>query len=194
MLILSPFSEVGTASSPLSLEPTARWGRRSVCELVPGPGPPLICCVTPFESLALSGFLLPFSSCKGGLWNCFGSVFVVQPGRRCYRTASVRALPGGRRTPEPSELLLFSSEGLGQGGRAGPVCRRTCPGDFSPWCVSPAGEADPVHHGPPQRHQEGDRGEPLPVSRAAGGTGALGENSVSCSGTRGPQEGPGPAT
>lgn len=66
-------------------------------------------------------------------------------------------------------------------------CRLACPGDFSRWCVSLAGEEDPVCHRTPQRCQEGDGGEPLPVSRAIsaeregehshplGGTGTLDE-------------------
>ena len=45
-------------------------------------------------------------------------------------------------------------------------CRLACPGDFSHWCVSLAGEEDPVCYGTPQKCQEGDGGEPLPVSRA----------------------------
>lgn len=55
-----------------------------------------------------------------------------------------------------------------------PPGRLACPGDFSPWCVSPAGETDPVHHRTLQRREEGDCGEPLPVSRAAS-TGREGE-------------------
>lgn len=55
-----------------------------------------------------------------------------------------------------------------------PPGRLACPGDFSPWCVSPAGKTDPVHHRTLQRREEGDCGEPLPVSRAAS-TGREGE-------------------
>lgn len=66
-------------------------------------------------------------------------------------------------------------------------CRLACPGDFSRLGVSLAGEEDPVCHGTPQTCQEGDGGEPLPVSRAIsagregehghppGGTGTLDE-------------------
>lgn len=66
-------------------------------------------------------------------------------------------------------------------------CILACPCDFSRWCVSLAGEEDPVCHRTPQRCQEGDGGEPLPVSRAIsaeregehshplGGTGTLDE-------------------
>ena len=66
-------------------------------------------------------------------------------------------------------------------------CRLACPGDFSRLGVSLAGEEDPVCHGTPQTCQEGDGGEPLPVSRATsagregeyghppGGTGTLDE-------------------
>ena len=113
---------------------------------------------------------------------------------------SIRALslPGCRkRTPEPSKFSLFSLGRLEQGGKAGPACRLACPGDFSSWCVSLAGAADPVHHGLSQGHQKGGCGEPLPVSRAVaplGGTSALGQHSVFCLGTQRPQEGLGPAT
>lgn len=169
LLIFSIFVEGQTANSPLSLSATARWGHRNACEL--------------FQAWVL---LLPVVWPHLSHSPSLGSFSLSCHAREARRTAeagyslcslqdgsvgmtAVRPWPGGRRAPEPPELPLCSLGRLEQGCRVAPACRQACPSDFSPWGVSPAGEADPVHHGPPERHQEGDRGEPLPVSRAAVG-------------------------